>query len=305
MSGASKLTEVNGDGGVCIRADQVSQLVRGGRQGQFATTGVAVMLTTHNPADVAACDEVLVLGDDGTAAFGGTPQEVCAHFGVGRIEEIYVALAQRRGETIVSAVGRSATGDRRPAGSLSVPRPTVRRHRSVTVPTDASAPVPRRRLRGALRDPGAGHGRRSRAGTSLLGLSGLTGLRRGNGAPMGRIYGPGDVRDRGGTVSLNLLDPQGVLVDERLVAAESAAEGISLRTGCFCNPGEGAFELTRGQLKGSRGWVRRPSTSTWSGWTCSPVAPCGCRPAQPRTSPTSNVSSVSCAPRTAIGRPSP
>jgi selenocysteine lyase/cysteine desulfurase len=87
-------------------------------------------------------------------------------------------------------------------------------------------------------------------------LSGLTGLRHGNGAPMVRIYGPTDVRDRGGTVSLNLLDPQGVLVDERLVAAESAAEGISLRTGCFCNPGagEGAFELTRGQLKGSRGW---------------------------------------------------
>jgi selenocysteine lyase/cysteine desulfurase len=87
-------------------------------------------------------------------------------------------------------------------------------------------------------------------------LAGLTGLRHGNGAPMVRIYGPTDVRDRGGTVSLNLLDPQGVLVDERLVAAESAAQGISLRTGCFCNPGagEGAFDLTRGQLKGSRGW---------------------------------------------------
>jgi selenocysteine lyase/cysteine desulfurase len=87
-------------------------------------------------------------------------------------------------------------------------------------------------------------------------LAGLTGLRHGNGAPMVRIYGPTDVRDRGGIVSLNLLDPQGVLIDERLVAAESAAQGISLRTGCFCNPGagEGAFDLTRGQLKGSRGW---------------------------------------------------
>ena len=83
----------------------------------------------------------------------------------------------------------------------------------------------------------------------------LTDLRHGNGAPMVRIYGPTDVRDRGGTVSLNLLDPQGVLADERLVAIESAARGISLRTGCFCNPGagEGAFDLTRGQLRGSRG----------------------------------------------------
>jgi selenocysteine lyase/cysteine desulfurase len=90
-------------------------------------------------------------------------------------------------------------------------------------------------------------------------LAGLAGLRHGNGAPMVRVYGPADVRDRGGTVSLNLLDPQGVLVDERLVAAESAAARISLRTGCFCNPGagEGAFDLTRGQLKGSRGWGAR------------------------------------------------
>jgi selenocysteine lyase/cysteine desulfurase len=73
---------------------------------------------------------------------------------------------------------------------------------------------------------------------------------------MVRVYGPTDTRDRGGTVSLNLLDPRGVLVDERLVAIESAAAGISLRTGCFCNPGagEGAFDLTRGQLRGSHGW---------------------------------------------------
>jgi selenocysteine lyase/cysteine desulfurase len=90
-------------------------------------------------------------------------------------------------------------------------------------------------------------------------LAGLTGLRHGNGAPMVRVYGPVDGCDRGGTVSLNLLDPQGVLIDERLVAAESAAAGISLRTGCFCNPGagEGAFDLTRSRLKGSRGWGAR------------------------------------------------
>ena len=87
-------------------------------------------------------------------------------------------------------------------------------------------------------------------------LGRLTGLRHGNGAPMVRIYGPADSHDRGGTVSLNLLDPGGLLVDERLVAAESAAAGISLRTGCFCNPGagEGAFRLTGERLRGSRRW---------------------------------------------------
>jgi len=49
-------------------------------------------------------------------------------------------------------------------------------------------------------------------------------------------------------------------VDERLVATESAAVGISLRTGCFCNPGagEGAFEITDGQLTGSAEWGTRP-----------------------------------------------
>ena len=110
-------------------------------------------------------------------------------------------------------------------------------------------------------------------------LSGLTGLRHGNGAPMVRIYGPTDVRDRGGTVTLNVLEPQGVLVDERLVAAESAAQGVSLRTGCFCNPGagEGAFDLTRGQLKRSRGWGVQTIDDYLLRLDRSPVAPCGCR----------------------------
>jgi hypothetical protein len=36
------------------------------------------------------------------------------------------------------------------------------------------------------------------------------------------------------------------VVDERAVARDTAAAGISIRTGCFCNPGavEGAFGLT-------------------------------------------------------------
>src|SRR5215831_10788438 len=74
----------------------------------------------------------------------------------------------------------------------------------------------------------------------------LAALCHGNGAPMARIYGPADTRDRGGTVAFNLLDPGGRVVDERAVARDTAAAGISIRTGCFCNPGavEGAFGLT-------------------------------------------------------------
>ena len=78
-------------------------------------------------------------------------------------------------------------------------------------------------------------------------LDRLAGLRHGNGEPMARIYGPASTRDRGGTVAFNLLDPGGRVVDERAVARATAAAGISIRTGCFCNPGaiEGAFNLTQ------------------------------------------------------------
>jgi len=78
-------------------------------------------------------------------------------------------------------------------------------------------------------------------------LSRLAALRHGNGQPMARIYGPASSRDRGGTIAFNLLDPGGRIIDERAVARDTAAAGISIRTGCFCNPGagEGAFNLTK------------------------------------------------------------
>jgi len=69
-------------------------------------------------------------------------------------------------------------------------------------------------------------------------------LRHANGAPPIRIYGPTDDVDRGGTIPFNLLDPAGAVVDFREIEAAAAARGISLRTGCFCNPG--ASETARG-----------------------------------------------------------
>ena len=67
----------------------------------------------------------------------------------------------------------------------------------------------------------------------------LLGLRHSNGRPMVRLYGPADMIERGGTVTLNLYDPTGHLVDYRRVEELAAQENISLRTGCFCNPGAG------------------------------------------------------------------
>ncbi|MCS7479656.1 aminotransferase class V-fold PLP-dependent enzyme [Umezawaea endophytica] len=81
-------------------------------------------------------------------------------------------------------------------------------------------------------------GRRVRALTGWT-LDRLTALRHGNGMPLVRVYGPLTTMARGGTVTVNVLTPAGDVVDERVVAAESSAVGISLRTGCFCNPGAG------------------------------------------------------------------
>jgi molybdenum cofactor sulfurtransferase len=70
-------------------------------------------------------------------------------------------------------------------------------------------------------------------------LDELLALRHSNGRAMVRIYGPSNTQARGGTVTLNLYDPQGHLLEYRRVEELAGAEGISLRTGCFCNPGAG------------------------------------------------------------------
>jgi selenocysteine lyase/cysteine desulfurase len=77
-------------------------------------------------------------------------------------------------------------------------------------------------------------------------LDRLTGLRHSNGNPLVRLYGPATTEHRGGTVAFDLLDPAGKLIDERIAARETAAANLSVRTGCFCNPGagEGALEIT-------------------------------------------------------------
>jgi len=88
-------------------------------------------------------------------------------------------------------------------------------------------------------------------------ISNLARLKHGNGAPMVRLYGPGPGPWRGGTVAFNFLDPRGAVVDERAVARDTSAAGISVRTGCFCNPGAGeqAFGLSR---QAGSPWWRGP-----------------------------------------------
>ncbi|MFN8473661.1 MAG: aminotransferase class V-fold PLP-dependent enzyme [Anaerolineae bacterium] len=70
-------------------------------------------------------------------------------------------------------------------------------------------------------------------------LDELVALRHGNGQPLVRVYGPLDTKMRGGTVTVNFYDDQGALYDFRWIEEQANAVNISLRTGCFCNPGAG------------------------------------------------------------------
>jgi selenocysteine lyase/cysteine desulfurase len=85
-------------------------------------------------------------------------------------------------------------------------------------------------------------------------LDRLAGLRHGNGQPMAALHGPAGTGRRGGTVAFSLLDPGGRAIDVRAVERDMAAAGISVRTGCFCNPGaaEAAFGLTRASIARAR-----------------------------------------------------
>lgn len=73
-----------------------------------------------------------------------------------------------------------------------------------------------------------------------------------NGRPLIRIYGPCTTDHRGGTVTMNLYGPEGEVFDHLRVEEEAARDRISLRTGCFCNPGGGevALDITKSELVG-------------------------------------------------------
>ncbi|HEY7631840.1 MAG TPA: aminotransferase class V-fold PLP-dependent enzyme [Thermoleophilaceae bacterium] len=81
-------------------------------------------------------------------------------------------------------------------------------------------------------------------------LAELAELRHSDGSPAALVYGPGSWHRRGGTIAFNFLHPDGRVVDERFVDAVAPAHGISVRTGCFCNPGAGeaAFSLSTDTL---------------------------------------------------------
>jgi molybdenum cofactor sulfurtransferase len=78
-------------------------------------------------------------------------------------------------------------------------------------------------------------------------LEALAALRHNNGGPVVHIYGPRNTRGRGGTIAMNFAHPSGELIDSCAVERCASAAGISLRSGCHCNPG--AREIALGLSK--------------------------------------------------------
>ncbi|CDJ32353.1 molybdopterin cofactor sulfurase, putative [Eimeria mitis] len=62
-------------------------------------------------------------------------------------------------------------------------------------------------------------------------------LRHRNGANFALLYWARAEEPSGGIVNFNLLKPDGSFIPFGEVEAKTAAAGIHLRTGCFCNPG--------------------------------------------------------------------
>ncbi len=82
--------------------------------------------------------------------------------------------------------------------------------------------------------------------TGIL-LAELQQLQHSNGEPLVVIYGDSALAMHGGTLALNVLAPDGSEVDFKIVEDRANKQKISLRTGCFCNPGaaEAAFRYNQ------------------------------------------------------------
>ena len=74
-------------------------------------------------------------------------------------------------------------------------------------------------------------------------LENLTSMKHKSGKPLVRVFGPTTTQARGGAVTVNFYDENGNTIDHRYIESEANKVNISLRTGCFCNPGAGEIAL--------------------------------------------------------------
>jgi molybdenum cofactor sulfurtransferase len=80
-------------------------------------------------------------------------------------------------------------------------------------------------------------------------LSNLTAIKHTTGELLVRVYGPTNTEKRGGAVTVNFFNKEGRAIDHRYIESEANKSNISLRTGCFCNPGAGEIALGISRLE--------------------------------------------------------
>ena len=82
-------------------------------------------------------------------------------------------------------------------------------------------------------------------------LEEMAALRHSDGAPLVKVFGPPGMERRGATIALYLLDPGGTPYDVYGLEAAAADRRISVRSGCFCNPGDGevAHHISRDDME--------------------------------------------------------
>ncbi len=99
-------------------------------------------------------------------------------------------------------------------------------------------------------------------------LAQLQSLHHENGLPLVEIFGPTTTEARGGTLSLSFLDKEDHPFDEQRVEALANDAHISIRTGCFCNPGAGemAHHLTGDEISAYYHEGRALSYLDFQGW---------------------------------------
>ena len=68
-------------------------------------------------------------------------------------------------------------------------------------------------------------------------ISEISNLKHENGLPVARIFGPKNTENRGGTVILNFQDEKGKTFPFYWIEDKTNEKLISIRSGCFCNPG--------------------------------------------------------------------
>jgi molybdenum cofactor sulfurtransferase len=74
-------------------------------------------------------------------------------------------------------------------------------------------------------------------------LDNLSEMKHSSGVPLASLYGPLNTVRRGGAVTANFFNKTGQAIDHRDIEARANQANISLRTGCFCNPGAGEIAL--------------------------------------------------------------